>query len=100
MDNNRYSEWDGSQNIFETDTDALMQELQRNLMYDGNLAEALRMMQRNGLTDRLGRSLPSLKELIQRLRQRRKEHLEKYKLSSMVEDIRKRVRDIHKTDTQ
>ncbi|OGO22438.1 MAG: hypothetical protein A2144_04310 [Chloroflexi bacterium RBG_16_50_9] len=100
MDNNRYSEWDGSQNIFEPDTDALMQELQRNLMYDGNLAEALRMMQRNGLTDRLGRRLPSLKDLIQRLRQRRQEHLGKYKLNSMMEDIRKRLDDIINIERQ
>src|SRR4030042_1175885 len=100
MDNNRYSEWDGSQNIFEPDTDALMQELQRNLMYDGNLAEALRMMQRNGLTDRLGRRLPSLKDIIQRLRQRRQEHLGKYKLNSMMEDIRKRLDDIINIERQ
>src|SRR4030043_566692 len=100
MDNNRYSEWDGSQNIFEPDTDALMQEVQRNLMYDGNLAEALRMMQRNGLPDRLGRRLPSLKDLIQRLRQRRQEHLGKYKLNSMMEDIRKRLDDIINIERQ
>jgi uncharacterized protein with von Willebrand factor type A (vWA) domain len=100
MHNYRYSEWDGSQNIFESDTDALMQELQRNLMNDGNLAEALHMMQRNGLTDRLGRRLPSLRELIQRLRQRRQEHLKKYKLNSMMEDIRKRLEDIINTERQ
>jgi hypothetical protein len=75
MENNRYSEWDGSQNIFEPDADAMMNELQRNLMRDGDLAEALRRMQRNGLTDRMGRRMPSLRELIQRLRQRRQDHL-------------------------
>jgi uncharacterized protein with von Willebrand factor type A (vWA) domain len=100
MENNLYSAWDGSQNIFEPDADALMQELQRNLMYDGDLAEALRMMQRNGLTDRLGRRLPSLKELLQRLRQRRQEHLGKYKLNSMMEDIRKRLDDIINAERQ
>jgi uncharacterized protein with von Willebrand factor type A (vWA) domain len=100
MENNRYSEWDGSQNIFEPDADAIMQELQRNLMRDGDLAEALRMMQRNGLTDRLGRRLPSLQELIKRLRQRRQEHLKKYKLNSMMEDIRKRLDDIINTERQ
>jgi uncharacterized protein with von Willebrand factor type A (vWA) domain len=100
MESNRYSAWDGSQNIFEPDADALMEELQRNLMRDGNLAEALRMMRRNGMTDRLGRRLPSLQEFIQRLRQRRKEHLEKYKLSSMMEDIRKRLDDIINTERQ
>jgi uncharacterized protein with von Willebrand factor type A (vWA) domain len=98
MEINRYSEWDGSQNIFEPDADALMDELQRNMMYDGNLAEALRMMQRNGLTDKQGRRLPSLQDFIQRLQQRRQEHLKKYKLNSMMEDIRKRLDDIIKIE--
>jgi uncharacterized protein with von Willebrand factor type A (vWA) domain len=100
MGNNRYSEWDGSQNIFEPEVDVIMQELQRNLMRDGNLAEALRMMQRNGLTDRFGRHLPSLRELIQRLRERRQENLKKYKLNTMMEDIRKRLDDIISTERQ
>jgi uncharacterized protein with von Willebrand factor type A (vWA) domain len=100
METNSYSAWDGSQNIFEPDADNLMQELQRNLMYDGDLAEALRMMRHNGLTDRLGRRLPSLKDLIERLRQRRQEHLGKYKLNSMMEDIRKKLEDIINTERQ
>jgi uncharacterized protein with von Willebrand factor type A (vWA) domain len=69
-------------------------------MRDGDLAEALRMMQRNGITDRVGRRLPSLQELIQRLRQRRQEHLKKYKLNSMMEDIRKRLDDIISKERQ
>lgn len=94
MDSNLYSEWDNSQNIFEPDADAMMNQLQRNLMRDGDLQEALRMMQRNGMQDRNGRRLPSIQELIQRLRQRRQEHLGKYKLGSMMEDIRKRLDEI------
>jgi uncharacterized protein with von Willebrand factor type A (vWA) domain len=95
---NRYSEWDGSQNIFEPDADSLMDELQRHLMYDGDLARALRMMQRNGLMDGQGRRLPSLRELMERLKQRRQEHLGKYKLNSMMEDIRKRLDEIIQTE--
>jgi uncharacterized protein with von Willebrand factor type A (vWA) domain len=98
MDSSIYSEWDGSQNIFEPDADRMMQELQRNLMRDGDLSEALRLMQRNGMRDRMGRKLPSLQELIQRLRQRRQEHLGKYKLGSMMEDIRKRLDEIINTE--
>jgi uncharacterized protein with von Willebrand factor type A (vWA) domain len=97
---NRYSEWDGSQNIFEADADSLMDQLQRHLMYDGDLAQALRMMQRNGLMDGQGRRLPSLRELMERLRQRRQEHLGKYKLNSMMEDIRKRLDEIIQTERQ
>ena len=94
MNDYSYSEWDGSQSIFEPDADALMEELQRNLMYDGDLAEALRMMQREGLMDGQGRRLPSLRELLERLRERRQEHLEKYKLNSIMDDVRKRLDEI------
>jgi uncharacterized protein with von Willebrand factor type A (vWA) domain len=94
MDSNLYSEWDGSQNIFEPDADAMMKELQRNLMRDGDLMEALRSLQRDGMTDRMGRRLPSMQELIKRLRQQRQDHLGKYKLGSMMEDIRKRLDEI------
>ena len=51
MNDYLYSEWDGTQNIFEPDADALMDELQRNLMNDGDLAEALRNMQQEGLIE-------------------------------------------------
>jgi uncharacterized protein with von Willebrand factor type A (vWA) domain len=98
MESNLYSEWDGSQNIFEADADKLMDELQRNLMNDGNLSRALRNMQRNGLQDSTGRRLPSLQELLQRLQQRRQEQLKKYKLDSMMEDIRKRLDEIINTE--
>jgi uncharacterized protein with von Willebrand factor type A (vWA) domain len=96
----RYSEWDGTQNIFEPDADALMEELQRNLMFDGDLAEALRQMQRRGLTDSQGRRLPSLQDLLRRLRQRRQEHLEKYKLGSVLGEIRKKLEGIIQTEQQ
>jgi uncharacterized protein with von Willebrand factor type A (vWA) domain len=94
MESNRYSEWDGSQNIFDADADQLMDELQKNIMQDGNLSRALRNMQRNGLQDNMGRRLPSLRDLLQRLQQRRQEQLKKYKLDSMMEDIRKRLDEI------
>jgi uncharacterized protein with von Willebrand factor type A (vWA) domain len=96
----RYSEWDGSQNLFEADADALMRDLEQRLMFDGDLSSALHMMQRRGLTDNQGRKLPSLQDLLQRLRQRRQEHLEKYKLSSVLDEIRDKLENIVRTEKQ
>jgi uncharacterized protein with von Willebrand factor type A (vWA) domain len=96
----RYSEWDGTQDIFEADADALMRNLERNLMYDGDLTNVLRMMQQGGLADSQGRRLPSLQDLLQRLRQRRQEQLEKYKLGSVLDEIRQKLDDIIKTERQ
>ena len=71
MDTYRYSEWDGTQDLFEPDADALMDELERNLMSYGDLSDALRLLQRGGIRDRQGRRLPSIQDLLKQLRQRR-----------------------------
>ena len=98
MSSYRYSEWDGTQNIFEAEADALMQELERNMMNYGDLSYALRQMQRGGMQDRAGRRLPSIQDLLQRLRQRRQSQLDKYNLSGMVDDIREKLQGILKTE--
>ena len=94
----RYSEWDGSQDIFELDADELMDELGRYLMSYGDMSNALRLMQRRGISDSQGRRLPSIQELLQQLRQRRQSQLEKYKLSSVIDEIRQKLDNIVKTE--
>ena len=96
----RYSEWDGTQDIFDLDKDKLMDELSRSLMYDGNLSYALWKMQRQGLRDGQGRRLPGLQDLLQRLRQRKQGQLDKYKLSSMLDEIHQKLDNILKTERQ
>lgn len=96
----RYSEWDGTQDIFDLDADELMKHLERNLMPYGDLSYALRSLQRGGITDRQGRRLPSLQELLQRLRHQRQQQLDKYNLSSILDDIRKRLDNIVKTERE
>jgi len=96
----RYSEWDGTQDVFELDADALMEELGRNLMSYGDLSYALRLMQRGGLQDSQGRRLPSVQDLLQRLRQRRQSQLDRYNLGSVMKEIRERLDNILKTERQ
>jgi len=96
----RYSEWDGSQDLFDLDADELMDELGRNLMSYGDLSYALRLMQRGGIRDSQGRKLPGLQELLQQLRQKKQGQLEKYKLSSVIDEIRQRLDNILKTERQ
>jgi uncharacterized protein with von Willebrand factor type A (vWA) domain len=96
----RYSEWDGTQDIFELDADALMEELGRNMMSYGDLSYALRLMQRGGLQDSQGRRLPSIQDLLQRLRQRRQNQLDRYNLGSVMKEIRERLDNILKTERQ
>jgi uncharacterized protein with von Willebrand factor type A (vWA) domain len=90
----RYSEWDGTQELFDLDVDKLMDELGRHLLSYGDLSYALRLLQRSGISDSQGRRLSSLQELLNRLRQQRQQQLDQYDLSSILDDIRIRLDDI------
>ena len=98
MSTYRYLEWDGTQDLFDLDRDELMDELARNLMYDGNMSYSLWKMQRQGMRDSQGRRLPGLQELLQRLRQRRQGQLDRYNLSAVMDEIRQKLDDIVKAE--
>lgn len=96
----RYSEWDGSQDIFELDADQLMDELGRNLMSYGDLSYSLRLMQQRGLRDGQGRRLPSIQEMLERLRRQKQEQLDRYNLDSVMGEIREKLDNILKTERE
>ena len=87
----RYSRWDGSQEVFELHQDDLMDALSDELLDHGDILRALRNLARRGLTGRFGGRLPGLQELLERLRQRRQEMLERYDLGSAVQELRKKL---------
>ena len=90
----RYSAWDGTQQGFDLDADALLDELQDELLYHGDLDAALRRMMQDGLRDRNGDDLMGLREMLERLRDRRREMLERMDLGGVYEDIAERLREI------
>ena len=96
----RYSQWDGSQDLFDLNADELMNELERQLMSYGDLSYALRLMQHGGFRDSQGRQLPGIQDLLQRLRQRRQSQLDKYNLGSVMDEIRQKLDNIVKTERQ
>ena len=95
----RYSEWEG-QDLFDLSAEELMEILGGKLMSYGDLSQALRQMQRGGIRDKQGRRLPSVEELLQRLRQKKQGQLEKYELGSVMDDIRKRLNSILELERQ
>ncbi len=90
----RYSRWDGTQQGFELDADTLLAELTDDLLYHGELDAALRRLLQDGVRDADGNRLAGLRELIERLRQRRKEELAKHDLGGVYDDIAKALRDV------
>jgi uncharacterized protein with von Willebrand factor type A (vWA) domain len=94
----RYSRWDGTQKGFELDADSLLAELTDDLLYHGELDAALRRLLQDGVRDADGNRLSGLRELIERLRQRRKEELAKHDLGGVYDDIAKALREVVETE--
>src|SRR5207245_6529553 len=96
----RYSRWDGSQAVPDLGADEILDALADDLMSEGDLASALRRLTERGWRsgDPTRPDLAGLEELMERLRRRREELLEQYRLGDVMSDIRAELDSIVEED--
>src|SRR5436190_9244654 len=90
----KYSRWDGTQTGFDLDADALLEEMSDDLLYHGDLNAALRRLMQQGFRDRNDEELMGLRDMLERLRQRRREELERRELGGVYDDIAEKLREV------
>ena len=95
-----YSQWDGTQIIFDIDAEELMDHLSGDLLGHGDAWKALRELMRRGMQDREGRQMPGLRDLMEQLKDRRRQQLEQYNLDSVMEDLKQKLDEILKTERE
>ncbi len=93
-----YSRWDGTQVGFELDADGLFREITDDLLYHGDLNSALRRLLQSGFRDQNGERIQGLREMLEKLRRRRREQLEKHDLGGVYDDIAQELRDVVDTE--
>lgn len=74
--NYQYRAWDGSQDHLDLDPEDLLAELTDDLLAGGDLDDALRRLMRSGMDTASGERVMGLREMIERLRQRRADLLD------------------------
>ena len=89
-----YSRWDGTQVGFELGADEVMAQLNDDLLYHGDLNAALRKMLQEGFKDRNGQDVAGVRELLEKLRQRREDTLDKYDLGGVYDEIANELREL------
>jgi uncharacterized protein with von Willebrand factor type A (vWA) domain len=94
----RYSRWDGTQVGFDFDADDVFAELTDELLFHGDLNQALQRLLQRGFTDRNGERIAGLREMLERLRERRREMLQRHDLGGPYEDMAERLREILDTE--
>jgi len=96
----RYSKWDGTQEVFAPGGEDLMNELANDLMNHGDVQRAMRELFQRGMQNRDGQRMMGLREMMERLRNRRNQELQRYNLDSVMDDLRKRLEDVVQTERQ
>jgi len=90
----RYSEWDGTQELLPLDADEVLENLTDDLMNFGDLQHALRNLLQRGMRNPAGQKMQGLRDLLQQLRQQRRQTLDRYNLSSAFDDLKQRLDDL------
>jgi uncharacterized protein with von Willebrand factor type A (vWA) domain len=90
----RYSPWDGTQVGYELDALDVMEQLTDDLLYHGDLNSALRRMMQQGFEDRNGERLQGLREMLDQLREQRRDTLDRYDLGGVYEEINDQLREL------
>ena len=90
----RYSRWDGTQTGFDLDAESLLDEMADDLLYHGDLNAALRRMMQQGFRDRNDEQLMGLREMLERLRERRRQELERRDLGGVYDDIAEQLDEV------
>src|SRR3989441_9838911 len=94
----RYSRWDGTQHLADLDADDLLAAMSDDLMSDGDLWNALRRMFQRGVQDPKGQRVPGIQDMLERLRKRRQQQLDRYDLGSALENIKKKLDEVIRTE--
>ena len=90
----KYSRWDGTQQGFELDADALIKEVADEIIHHGDANAALRRLMQQGLRDRNGQNIEGLRDTLRRLRERRKQIQESGQLGGEFDDVARQLDDI------
>ena len=92
----RFSRWDGSQAVPDMTADEIVDALADDLIEEGDVAEALRRLMERGWRsgDPTRGDMRGLRDLLERLRQRREEILERHKLGDPLANVRQELESI------
>lgn len=90
----RYSRWDGTQQISDFTADDIMNAISDDMLNDGDLQRALQRLFRWGMEGQDGQQMPGIRDLMERLKGMRQQELNRYDIGSVLEDLKQRLEDI------
>lgn len=96
-----YSHWDGTQHLEGLDADEILKALSDDYLENGNLQQALKRLMQDGIRGNDGRRTMGLREMIERMRNTRREQLNRYNMASgVMDDLRQKLEEIKRLERE
>lgn len=95
----RYSQWDGSRRQRRT-ADELMGALSDDFLESGSIEQALRSLMRRGMSLSPDQRMSGIHDMIRKLREQRRQQLQRYNLDSVFDDIKEKLSEILAMENQ
>lgn len=96
-----YSRWDGTQRIDGLDADDILKALSDDYLENGNLQQALKRLMQEGVRSEDGRRAMGLREMMDRMRESRREQLNRYNMASgVMDDLREKLEEIKQLERE
>jgi len=96
----RYSRWDGSQQVFPFTADDIMDALSDDLLADGDMWNALEHIMQWGLDGQDGQRMEGLQKLLEQLRERRQQELNRYDMNSVFDEIKEKLDEVKQLERE
>jgi uncharacterized protein with von Willebrand factor type A (vWA) domain len=87
----RYSRWDGTQSLPPFDADDVLEAISDDILAEGDVRRALQRLMQRGLRGTRGGDIPGLRRILEQLRARRQEELERAHLDGVLDEITDRL---------
>ncbi len=96
---NRYSNWDGTQ-LGDLAADDILSAISEDLMEFGDLQQAMRYLMQRGMETSDGNYIKGLRDLLRQLKEQRRDRLDRFDMSSVMDDIKRQLDEILQMENQ
>jgi uncharacterized protein with von Willebrand factor type A (vWA) domain len=94
----RYSRWDGTQQVDSFTAEDVMEQVADDILRGSDVGRSLRRMMQRGAEFSSGRRMMGLQEMLERLRERRQQQMQRFNMGSIFDDIKEKLDQVIETE--
>ncbi|MGO8946778.1 MAG: VWA domain-containing protein, partial [Ktedonobacterales bacterium] len=96
----QYSRWDGTQRLDDFNAESVLDALSDDYLRHGDLRQAMERLRQMGYSTRDGQRRMGMQDLLNRLRERRQQQMQRYDMSGVMDQIQEQLEQIKQLERE